>query len=453
LLTKTNVSPTVFFELTPIASLNEASTISPMDRMPNNALIPMGRVMEGFHGSYTSSACEASELHLSLQIFLKNDVGDGENGIIFRNDGLLTVLNRLVGASSFCRNVDFYSTPNDTRPDFVGLWCNVQLIVCEEKENDISEAVSDIHDKFRFVQNYSSHIEYMFAFAISKNAFHILKLRRSPDHDRPESIETWFQSTLSTIADRMRCIIAALNVGRVFKYYVLSNLISAAQFPIGTWLTRQNGKSICLHYDYFIVEATQTKKRICELKKFYNDTYGRVPHMEQLYKKASSKLHPQGFGKERRPEELKIYLKPVGQVRKPRNRQEMKSMLLSILHCLKHLHGLEYLHCDIRWPNVICSHGSWYLIDCYDFCCMSDIPRRTSLKSARRALMLLSSSSLWEPADDICQLLALLEAPECSHPPFNDLPAYASEVAAGNMSVDDIIRLVNQIDVGEVAEV
>ena len=84
---------------------------------------------------------------------------------------------------------------------------------------------------------------------------------------------------------------------------------------------------------------------------------------------------------------------------------------------------------------------------------MGDIPRRTSLKSARRARMLLSSSSLWEPADDICQLLKLLDEPGLFYPPFNHLPAYAAGIAAGSKSVDDVINLVEQIDVGAVAEV
>lgn len=67
--------------------------------------------------------------------------------------------------------------------------------------------------------------------------------------------------------------------------------------------------------------------------------------------------------------------------------------------------------------------------------------------------MVLSNTPRWEPADDICQLQKLLDGPGFSCPRFNHLPTYAAEVAAGNWSVDDVIGLVEQIDVGAVAEV
>jgi hypothetical protein len=93
----------------------------------------MGSIILGLHNISTSDAVEMSGLHHHLQVFVQNRVGDGENGCISRNDGILVPLNLLVGCTSFGRDIHYFSTPLDTRPDFTGLYNSVQVIVAEEK--------------------------------------------------------------------------------------------------------------------------------------------------------------------------------------------------------------------------------------------------------------------------------------------------------------------------------
>ena len=122
-------------------------------------LLPMGSVIPGLHLISTSDAVETSGLHHHLQIFVQNQVGDGENGCISRNDGILVALIQLVGCTSFGRDVGHLSAPHENRPDFTGLYYSVQVIVAEETNNDIVAATCDIRNKFRFVYNYSeSHV-------------------------------------------------------------------------------------------------------------------------------------------------------------------------------------------------------------------------------------------------------------------------------------------------------
>lgn len=121
------------------------------------------------------------------------------------------------------------------------------------------------------------------------------------------------RTTPSTAADRMRRIIATLNVGRVLKFYIRSNSITTTQCPSGVWLSRQNGKEICLHYDYFVVKAAQNEERLLQLRKLY--PYDMVPHMEKLFKKPSRKVHPNGFNMGR-------HGLRVGQCRKPRAEED-----------------------------------------------------------------------------------------------------------------------------------
>ena len=145
-------------------------------------------------------------------------------------------MSHLVGCDSFGRDVHYFSTPNDTRPDFTALVCSVQLVICEEKDDDIKAAVGDIVNKFRFIRNYSDDIKVMFGFAISRNDFRIIKFVRSVSSDVPLSNTPWFSITLNSRRDRMKCIIAALNVGRVLKFYRMSDFLLPAVIPIGTWV-------------------------------------------------------------------------------------------------------------------------------------------------------------------------------------------------------------------------
>jgi hypothetical protein len=219
---------------------------------------------------------------------------------------------------------------------------------------------------------------------------------------------------------------------------------------MGTWISRLNGKSICLFFDFFVVKVVQDEDRIKQLKEFYEATYDTVNNLERLFKKAGSKVHP-GFGQSGGGrDKLEIFLMPVGQVRQPSTASELKCMLLTILHCIKQLHSLGYLHTDIRWPNVVCHDGSWYLIDCYDFCKTVDLARRRTVKGLRRAAY-LSSSLEWQPADDLCQIVKLLdENPyRCEEfAMFRILQENApQQVASGNWLVDDLISAVNEVEV------
>jgi hypothetical protein len=199
------------------------------------------------------------------------------------------------------------------------------------------------------------------------------------------------------------------------------------------------------------VKAIQDEERLEELKDFYEETFNKVNNLEYLYKKVGSKIHPEGFrnGGSRSSNYLEIFLKPVGQARQPSTPQELKCMLLCILYCIKQLHLLQYLHTDIRWPNVVCHEGAWYLIDCYDVCKITDINRRRAVKSLRR-IGHLSTSPEWLPEDDLCQIVMLVDDnlyQSEQFEMFSHLRMIASQVASGSLSVDNLIDVVKQVEV------
>ena len=432
-----------YFELLPINNVEEAATILP--NTPLGSLIPMASVVEGFHNTITSDATELSGLHHHLQVFLQNITGDGENGCISRNDGILVPLQRLVGCTSYGRDVHYHSTPGESRPDFTGLYNSVQLVVAEEKDDNIKAAVDDIVKKFRFVYNYAEPIRIMFGFAISRNDFVILRFERNSMDPLPRSHSVWFSSTLSSVRDRVMCIQAALNVGRVFKYYRLSFLLNPSPIALGTWIIRaQSDKHIKICSDYVIVRSFQPKPRRRQMRNFYLAT-SEVVNLEHLY---LGKNHPDGFrdGMVNGSAYLDIYLRPLGRTVLPASPVQLKRAFLCVLQCIKQLHALGYLHTDIRWFNVVLvGNDSWVLIDCYDFCEATDRDELVKIKTRRTAGTVVGTE--WCAADDLGQVISLAHAEQFlgdEYQMFAALRALAGSV--GETSVDDIIRIVEQVN-------
>ncbi len=95
------------------------------------------------------------------------------------------------------------------------------------------------------------------------------------------------------------------------------------------------------------------------LKKMYQNTM-HIPYKESM-------LLP---SHEKKPfNDLKkiIRLEPFGLSRQPKNMNELKRCLVCILTCLKQFHAAGYVHCDIRWNNIIKYQDDWYLIDLIKF--------------------------------------------------------------------------------------
>eukprot|EP01038_Epipyxis_sp_PR26KG_P014235 gene14235-19100_t len=174
-----------------------------------------------------SNSFDEQEVHLHLQILLNGMVSQGEFGTISRNDGVLLALFKLIGSNLGGRNIHYFSTPDSTIPDFTGLYDNVQLIIAEEKDGSIKEAVSDIINKFRFSGCYKNDIEFMFGFAFSRDEFRIIEMMRGLQLDIPIANSIWFSSSSTFPTDRLNCIFATLNARRILRFYRLSDFLDS----------------------------------------------------------------------------------------------------------------------------------------------------------------------------------------------------------------------------------
>ena len=175
---------------------------------------------------------------------------------------LLFPLSQLVGCDSSRRDIHYLI-----------LYNSVQLIIAKEKNDSIRRirsAIDDIINKFRFIYNYSEDITVMFGFAISINDFRIFKFQRNPLSEVPLFCSEWFSSSLNILLNRINCLLASFNVGRVLKFYRERDFLIPSTIPRGTWIERVNNqKQIKICYDYFIIKCQQNQKRLEEMKNFY----------------------------------------------------------------------------------------------------------------------------------------------------------------------------------------
>jgi len=108
-------------------------------------------------------------------------------------------------------------------------------------------------------------------------------------------------------------------------------------------------------------------------------------------------------------DKLRIRLVPVGVMRKPGTLDELCTAIKQILSCLFSLHEYRYVHCDIRWNNIIQVFGDWFLIDCEFACHLDELDLLTTRSSATiQKRFVMDESKPWNPLFDLYQVGLLL---------------------------------------------
>ena len=109
----------------------------------------------------------------------------------------------------------------------------------------------------------------------------------------------------------------------------------------------------------------------------------------------------------------RVKLIPVGVNRKPDSYVELVAAIKYICDCLFELHKLKYFHCDVRWGNIICVLGVWYLIDC-EYACHSnefEVLKNRSACDIKRTHV-KDPTHPWDATFDLYQVGLLLEDPD-----------------------------------------
>jgi hypothetical protein len=360
--------------------------------------IPIGVV----HGNITSSFIDPRIQH-RINVWLYETTGGGEGSQIARNDGLLKTVMCIAGITHFLRN---------KRPDFTALYGGVPLLIDEEKEgDDIKGAMDDIINNFSWIPNLR-RLPFFIGIAFSFNQVRIVRLVRNAP------MELLFSHALGSLEDRLAVLQPAVNVARVLKYFVDSDMITPAGLSMGNWHKRACGKDIKISLQGVEVKCIENKFKY--LKAFYS-ACRNVAYLERLTDAVSEKN--------------KLVLGPLGLAVKPTTDTQFRQAVKCVATALFGIHQHGYVHTDVRWSNIVLlDNDDWMLIDCYEVCKLADEDGLRARATARGL-----SVQFWSCGDDISQLVRLGTELSFSQKEFtND---FETLVASGGATLAAILAL------------
>jgi hypothetical protein len=146
--------------------------------------------------------------------WMDGDYGAGEEGLISRNDALFSIYHALAGLDPFSRNKSEDSTVAMTRSDRTDKYQGVTLVKVEENDDNFEEALSDITRKAVWLPHYN-RLPFIFAIAVSNTRLGIYSLNK---HN--EAKQLFICANLADPVGRWDCVVAAINIARVFKRFI-----------------------------------------------------------------------------------------------------------------------------------------------------------------------------------------------------------------------------------------
>lgn len=373
-----------------VVHFNPAS-LPPMENWLNTHVPPLPT--GSAHMSYTSADYD-ERIAPRLNVWLQETTGGGEESQIARNDGLLKTVMSIAGLSDFSRNKKSDTTVSK-RPDMT-ITCNgVPIVMVEEKEEgNIGAAASDLINKFVWIPHLR-RLPFFIGFAFCFTHVRIVLF----EQNLPSKVI--FGGPCATLADRYDVLKPVVNVARVLKHFVDSDLIYPAGLAMGTWHMRMCGKRIRLSAAGAEVEChdARTFKR---LKQLYTACCN-VAHLER----ATDFITQQ----------RRITLAPLGLSVQPSTASELGRAISCVATAVFGMHMAGYVHTDIRWSNVVLlDNDNWLVIDCYDACLLSD-----DSMLRQRAVARGVTGTKWRVRDDLNQIWRLLDGKHDMIPGLGDV--------------------------------
>lgn len=356
-----------------------------------------------------------------ISIWLRNYTHSGEHGLIGRDDALCDIYCYLNDLTEGLRNQHEDSTIVGKRADRADQYEGVTLVRVEEKENSIREAADDLRNKSCWLPHYA-RLPFIFGIAITRTHLSIYTIS-------PDGMNLKFSTQLNDMANRWNCVVAMINIARTLKLFINKNLVYTS-LPFNIWHERNN-KNIRLEEKFVQVQFRddETYERMIE---FYNHT-STVPHLEHL-QEVSDHHH-------------RIKLVPVGVQRPPFNFVELITALKNITECLLQLHQCGYVHCDVRWSNLVFLNDSWYLIDCEYACKLTDTIALLDRSTKIRPKYVLHPTSPWNPSFDMYQVAILIDECNLNFRTNQSLMSLFQLLKSGQYSPDEIRQKVNELTI------
>jgi hypothetical protein len=321
--------------------------------------------------------------------WMRGRTGDGEEGIIARNDALCTIFQYLAGMDKYSRNKHEDSTMLTTRSDRTDKYGGITLVMTEEKDSNLAEAQDDLRRKFRWLPHFSQ-LPFIFGIAITHDQLTIHTM-----HCLAPTTRQVFSADLSLVIDRWRCVVAAVNIARTIKGFVAERALISCALRFDIWHQR-NAKRIRLGMQFVEVQF-QSNQQYMQMRQFYQRA-ANVPHLEHMITEGACN-----------DANLRIKLAPVGVNRLPLTVPELLKCVKNICTALFGIHSFGAMHCDVRWSNIIEYFGDWYLIDCEYACFHNDDDVLAARSREMRQSHVMDSTIRWTPQHDLFQVGLLLK--------------------------------------------
>ena len=300
------------------------------------------------------------------------------------------------GDFRICRNQAPHGTlslvEGTKRPDFtLHNGAGVLLMHGEEKASsgELGTASDELKEKLReWNVLYMGELPFLFCYAAGADLLQFFVL--DPQmvlhslHEQPINV--------STVGGALQMTVAVINIFRIFQ--TIERLAPKLGFPKLFSKLSRHDCDITFEPDY--VAKVYHTTRPSKLDKFQNASRGPfnssdLERLDTLFCRlvelsprpdclevptdipVSDTRIVRGAPPERAKIEvefLEVHMTPVGIQRPPNTKQEVQHLLCDVLRALVILHKLGYVHCDVRWPNIITAPlagqpmgACWCLID------------------------------------------------------------------------------------------
>ncbi len=361
--------------------------------------LPFPKIPIGSHRKFTIIDDNLDRYHIDntieplFTLWMNPLMSSGESGIIGRDDCLLNILHYSAGLTEKQRDMHDISTTNKTRVDRSDSYANIPLVLTEEKNvENINEGIKDLTRKFRWIPHYEN-LPFVFGIAINRNTIKFGKLTPSRNFIEFASL------SLDIDEHRLRCVFIVIQIATVLRYFIDRGLFIHSELPLNRWIDRGE-KRIRISLQYVEIQySISNPKRYKFLKAMYNKTK-EIPFKETLVQIKESQFDDSS---------LIIRLLPVGISREPKTISELKKCLVCILTCLIQFHAAGYVHCDIRWKNIIKYQEDWYLIDFEYAVSLRDEAGLKAISGIINHEFVRSKLEKWDPSFDYYQVGKLIQ--------------------------------------------
>ncbi|GMF10582.1 unnamed protein product [Phytophthora lilii] len=237
----------------------------------------------------------------------------------------------------------------DDCPDFLFILDDVCVFRSEETSPEVSISVAANELCSKLVWGFGS-VPYVFGYAASGYNVTLFALHRDDNGVVKNTAIGTFN--LKVQEHKFEVVLAILNMALLFPAIVEACPASGKNEFMT--ITRSSGVVVRL-FPTFVRKVFPDTSRLDHLIMLYGQMAAAdVPNVDRLIKICYHKRS--------------LSFEPRGTMVRPSNLLELLGALRDVLQALVALHGLGWIHRDIRWPNVIRQRegDSWFLIDCAD---------------------------------------------------------------------------------------